>query len=664
MSVERMEKVSIVGHMDDVDDIARLIILSSSVHMVNAITDIHENNFPILNAKQDVDAVIDYNYIKQYTSQKNLSEVKMKLDAMLDIFNIKRNAYMGPVEKKYDFNEDLGLLNQLYEKAKSTHERYGELLQERKKLTDLEEYISCMKNADFDLKEAMDMKYINVKFGKLTKYSMDRLKKNYENISAIAFKLKQDNESVTCMFLVPEPVEIEVNRVLESLGFNELKVNVSFEGTPAHWLASIDKRKGQIDSEIESLRAELDELRQKYGDDVNDFYSRLMMDYKIEELKSYIACTNEFFYLTGWVPRYKKKVLSQYLKEYENKIITVYKDVASSQTGIDPPTCLKNNYLTRPFEAVVRLYGIPSYKELDPTSFLGLSYMLLFGAMFGDVGQGLVLFIIGEILLRLKHRPNLGGVFARLGISSAVFGFLYGSVFGFEDIIDAVLVRPMESINSMLIGTVIFGVGLLIIGYVFSLINAYRTKDFENGLFDKNGAAGMLFYILLLYLVVGKLGYVKLVIPSGVLIGVLILLMVLILLKEPLSHALKGVKPLYNEKASDYYIEGGFGVVETLLSLFSNTVSFVRVGAFAINHVGLFMAFETLSEMASNGVASGLVLILGNIVIIGLEGLIVFIQGLRLEYYELFSKYFKGDGYEYNPLQINLKKEKGLKLSK
>lgn len=664
MSVERMEKVSIVGHMDDVDDIARLIILSSSVHMVNAITDIHENNFPILNAKQDVDAVIDYNYIKQYTSQKNLSEVKRKLDAMLDIFNIKRNAYIGPVEQKYDFNSDLELLNHLYEKVKKTHERHEKLLEERKKLSEFEEYISSIRKADFNLKDAMNMKYINVKFGKLTKYSMDRLKKNYENISAIAIKLKQDNESVTCMFLIPEPVEIEVNRVLESLGFNEFKVNVSYDGTPAQWLSSMEERKRQIDMEIESLRSELDELKQKYGDDIKDFYSKLMMDYKIEELKSYIACTNEFFYLTGWVPRYKKKVLSQYLKEYEDKIIIVYKDVAESQTGITPPTCLKNNYLTRPFEAVVKLYGIPSYKELDPTTFLGLSYMLLFGAMFGDVGQGLVLFIIGEILLRLKHRPNLGGVFARLGISSTIFGFLYGSVFGFEDIIDAVLVRPMDSINSMLIGTVILGVGLLMISYVFSLINAYRTKDFENGLFDKNGAAGMLFYILLLYLVVGELGYVKLVIPDGALIVILIVLMGLILFKEPLAHALKGIKPLYNEKASDYYIEGGFGIIETLLSLFSNTVSFVRVGAFAINHVGLFMAFKTLSDMASSGVGSGLVLILGNIVIIGLEGLIVFIQGLRLEYYELFSKYFTGDGYEYNPLRINLKKEKSLKVSR
>ncbi|HAZ37178.1 MAG TPA: V-type ATP synthase subunit I, partial [Clostridiaceae bacterium] len=111
-------------------------------------------------------------------------------------------------------------------------------------------------------------------------------------------------------------------------------------------------------------------------------------------------------------------------------------------------------------------------------------------------------------------------------------------------------------------------------------------------------------------------------------------------------------RPLYNESKSDYYVEGGFGIIETLLSLFSNTISFIRVGAFAINHVGLFIAFDTLAKMINNGAGSAIVIVLGNLVIIGLEGLIVFIQGLRLEYYELFSKYFNGTGYEYKPIAL------------
>lgn len=302
-----------------------------------------------------------------------------------------------------------------------------------------------------------------------------------------------------------------------------------------------------------------------------------------------------------------------------------------------------------PFESIVKMYGIPSYNELDPTAFVGISYMLLFGAMFGDVGQGLVLFLIGEILNRFKRRPNLGGVLARLGISSTIFGFIYGSVFGYENIIKELVVRPMEEINVMLIAAIVFGVILLSIGYLYNLINSYKRRDIENGIFSRNGVAGLSFYWLLLYYIVAKVLNKDTFIPSGAITIILITLIIIMVLKEPLSNLIKGVRPLYSESVYDYYIEGGFGILETLLSLLSNTLSFIRVGAFAINHVGLFIAFATLSKMMANNIESTATMILGNVIIIGLEGLIVFIQGLRLEYYELFSKYFSGTGYEYNP---------------
>jgi V/A-type H+-transporting ATPase subunit I len=113
-----------------------------------------------------------------------------------------------------------------------------------------------------------------------------------------------------------------------------------------------------------------------------------------------------------------------------------------------------------------------------------------------------------------------------------------------------------------------------------------------------------------------------------------------------------GIRPLHHESLSDYYIENSFGVIETILSMLSKTISFVRIGAFALNHVGLFIAFKTISSMMRSSAGSFIVLLVGNIVIIGLEGLIVFIQGLRLEYYELFSRFYRGDGEEYNPIRL------------
>ena len=128
--------------------------------------------------------------------------------------------------------------------------------------------------------------------------------------------------------------------------------------------------------------------------------------------------------------------------------------------------------------------------------------------------------------------------------------------------------------------------------------------------------------------------------------------MLLIVIREPLANKILNKSHLYEDEVSAYYVESGFNIIETILSLASNTISFIRVGAFSLNHVGLFLAFKTMAQMAHGGISGFIILIIGNIVVIGLEGLIVFIQGLRLQYYELFGKYFKGEGIEFNPVKL------------
>ncbi|MDF2674527.1 MAG: ATPase [Clostridiales bacterium] len=658
MAVEKMEMIDIVGHMDDVDDIARRIVLSSSVHMVSAITEVQQNNFPILKAQENVDAVLDYSFIRQYSSQKNLNEIESKINGLMEILELKKRVNPAHFKEGYDFSQDCENIHEIYKLVSQKRERINSLELEQKELEKLQEYLSYMKYMDVDLNELKNMKYINMKLGKVTRYNMDKLKKNYENFSALVYKLYQDSKDVLVMMFVPLSVEMEVKRVLVSLSFEEYKITTCFQGSPSDWIDMADARREEIKKEIEAIKKDMQSINKEYSKDVEKYYSRLHMEYKIEELKNYIVCTNEFFYLTGWVPTYKKEELLKSLSKYEESLIVITKDAEETREGLEPPTCLKNNYLTRPFEAVVKLYGIPSYNELDPTVFLGISYMLLFGAMFGDVGQGLVLFIIGEILSRKNHRPNLGGVFARLGLSSMFFGLMYGSLFGYEDIIPALLIRPMEGINETLVGAIVFGVVLTSIGYAFNLINCYKKKDVENGIFSKNGLVGMCFFWLLLYMIVANVVGNGTIIPGGILTLLLVVLLALMLLKEPMANLVKGVRPLYSESKGDYFIEGGFGIIETLLSIFSSTISFIRVGAFAINHVGLFIAFKALADMMSNATGSIMMIVLGNIIIIGLEGLIVFIQGLRLEYYELFSKYFEGAGYEYNPILLRTQAKK------
>ena len=151
------------------------------------------------------------------------------------------------------------------------------------------------------------MEYINVKFGRLTKYDMDKLKKNYENLSAIVLKINTDADFVSVMVFVPKSVEAVVERALKSLSFDEFVPGFRFEGTPADWLVQIAAKEKEISEEIERIRQEMIHFKKKYGKDIQKYYSRLQLEYKVEEVKSSMACTNEFFYMTGWIRRAEKQ---------------------------------------------------------------------------------------------------------------------------------------------------------------------------------------------------------------------------------------------------------------------------------------------------------------------------------------------------------------------
>lgn len=282
----------------------------------------------------------------------------------------------------------------------------------------------------------------------------------------------------------------------------------------------------------------------------------------------------------------------------------------------------------------------------------------MFGIMFGDIGQGGVYFLAGVLLA--SKMPVPAGILKRLGGTSMIFGLVYGSVFGLEDIPvikDIALVHggPLNTNNIMpiLLAGVAFGVVVLTVSFGIGIINCLRRRDIEGALFGKNGVAGYLFFMgfICSALCIVKAIPVSVIVP----IVVMILMMAMMVLKEPLAHLVEGEKPLIKGERSAYFVESGFEGFETLLSTLSNSISFIRVGAFALNHAGLFLAFSVMAGLVPYIWAKLLIIILGNVLILTLEGLVVFIQGLRLQYYEMFSKYFGGDGIAYAPLKIEEK---------
>lgn len=647
-----MEMMNLIGYIDELDKVSMEVVRQGSVHIVNALNEINQNNFTIMTSEQNTNALMDLYFIKPYTIANDYSSVSDKLNQLMDIFGIQKKVKKKHVMGSFEYEGIFNNTEYVYKQVLECCIQLNKIKEEQKKTREFQEDMDHIKGIKLDFDVLKHLNFFSFKIGKLSKENYDKLKNNIENVSSIIYEVNSIPGYQVIISLTPRDLEVEVERIFRSLNYEELAIPYDFGGTPADIIKKLDEKIREHNEHIKKFEDRMLELKNEFATFIDESYSRIRLYEKIQSINSEVACTKEFFYMAGWVPVSQKENLQKRLAGFGDGLILVFKPESEVSRSIVPPTSLKNNWLVRPFESLVRMYGTPSYNELDPTSFVAISYMVMFGSMFGDIGQGFIFLLAGMLLSLKMHRPNFGGILSRIGLSSMVFGALFGSVFGNEEIFEPLLFHPMENISTVLLGGVVIGIVFTTVGFIYSLINAIKRRDIEDGVFGKDGLVGLLFYwiTLLTALEIYKQGNTR--IPLLAIIITLCMLLGLMVLKQPVANLLSGRKPLYHEPVQDYYIESGFGVLETLLSMLSNTISFIRVGAFALNHVGLFVAFATIAHMMKNSTGSVAVMVLGNIIIIGLEGLIVFIQGLRLEYYELFSKYYNGEGIEYNPIRL------------
>jgi V/A-type H+-transporting ATPase subunit I len=273
--------------------------------------------------------------------------------------------------------------------------------------------------------------------------------------------------------------------------------------------------------------------------------------------------------------------------------------------------------------------------------------------MFGDVGHGGMLFAAGYLIFRRFYRYfDYGIILMECGVSSMLFGFLYGSVFGFETVIPALWFRPMESIPYFVKATLTLGVLMVSLGLAINVINAVRLKELEK-VFSGSGLAGAL-----LYWMAAGLGLKRLVTGTVTpeelnFVGwIAAVLMTVMLFHRPLYRVfVKRDRFSHILKQSGFFtemVESVIELVDDLMRFVANTVSFLRVAAFALSHAALFIAVFSIANIISHEKGGGfsywLVVALGNIVVILMEGVVVSIQTVRLEYYEFFGKFFRGGG--------------------
>ena len=338
------------------------------------------------------------------------------------------------------------------------------------------------------------------------------------------------------------------------------------------------------------------------------------------------------------------------------------------------PRIMKNFFLVRPFEAITKMYGTPTYSEIDPTPIIAFTFPILFGIMFGDIGHGFILIvsgIIGALVFR-KRKSRLSSfswIIFFCGLASFFIGFLYGEFFGhhqfffwnFEEnpviipIFNIQLFNPLENILSVFYFSIVIGIFHIVLGWFIQFLNYW--KQHRKYLAFSDSLMKILFLI----------GGATLIFSFGFNLNIWLsfpypILLVLIpgfllILSKPFGKIFK-ISYLQEESIGGLLGEGSIETFDTLLSVMSNVLSYIRLLALSLAHIALLFAINEMGNLIQGeGIGFDILttvgLIFGNMIVILIEGLLVFINTMRLHYYEFFFKFFQGSGIEYFPFYLD-----------
>lgn len=466
MAVSSMQAVNIIGVMDDIDDVITVLGESGVFHPDDV------SNF--------------YSDTRSFThlQTKNIyADPLTNLKASIGL--TKRNF---PLVDVSDFNPTFKELKIFADKVTKEIDILvddkefiaEQLLEAKENLNDTSHFVGL----DVEIQKILTLKYLKARFGRLPKESYEKLS-TYKDDPYIDFTIcSEDKSHYWGIYFAPVDRCSEIDRVFSGLYFENCDV-VGVNNTPQTHLEKLQALIPKLQSKLDEAQKRLDKYLDMHAERISRYLSKLEELYLYAKIRTKALQYNNSFIIVGWVPEEFAKPIKHRLKKI--KSVSVEFSDGKKEIKKSPPVKLKNCFLAKPFEFYTEMYGVPKYNEIDPTLFVAITYIILFGIMFADVGQGICLSIVGLLMWKIK-KMKIGKILFPCGITSAIAGLVFGSVFGFEHLLDPMYkalfgfdekpieVMAPEMTNILIMGAIGIGVVLLIIAMFLNVYTSFRQK--------------------------------------------------------------------------------------------------------------------------------------------------------------------------------------------
>lgn len=611
-----------------------------------------------------------------------LSDLRKRIEGILHTIGAvpaapKETDLQDRVAIQLDRENDL--LDRIDGERNSIRERQRSLQQEILKLEDLQRQIDLYGLDLRGLQAPGRQSMLSMQTGKLPASNVKRFEESLRGLPVLPMALGQQNGAAHYLLLSMKRDQEQIERLLADAGWTKVELPKELLSVREDLAKELTEKLQRLTDEQKKLQDQVTALIRKEEPHLKDLWVKLRTQELCARIQASFRSSSRTVLFTGWLASSTKERLSAKITEAcHGRCYLEWHEADGKETSAaEVPVQFNNPKVLAPFQMLVSNFGVPQYGTIDPTPFVMPLYLIMFGLMFADVGQGLVLMLAGALGARLTRYNeakrgvyNLSALIAWCGASAIVFGALFGSYFGlslfrplwfdFHGIVagHAQTMSAVRDVYDILSITIYFGIAVIAMGLLFNWFNLIRTGRWMELIFSKGGLLGGWIYAGGVYIAWYMVGHGYKEFPPGNTMFLLVGLPALLLaIKEP-YHYVAHERERSAKASNPFFLAMTFAMQWTveLLEIFSgylsNTLSFMRVAGLGIAHVSLMMSFFTLADMTS-GLGSVLILIVGNLLVIGLEGLSAAIQALRLNYYEFFTKFFHGTGHLYSPISLS-----------